>query len=181
VTHDTYEEVLVAWQRALAYGYRRPGLAILRHPRPLVVDDDDSRCAAVLLCHARSAPGCRVPTLFYSPADPHEVLAARVVAWYRRWKPDAVIGFNGLVMQILQRQGKVRVPGQVGFAAINRQQNDIAGIKEAAEDVGRAAADLLQVTLRTNQWGPPRPRVRHYLDPEWVDGDTLPRRPVATA
>ena len=52
----------------------------------------------------------------------------------------------------------------------------LAGIKEAADEACAAAVDLLQLTLRTNQWGLPTIRVRHYLEPQWLDGPTLPRR-----
>jgi len=181
VTYDPYEEILVAWRRVIDYGYYRPGLVIPQHPRPTQVDDDDRRWAATaLLFRAPGTPNGQVPPLFYSFTDPYENLAQHVMGWYRKWKPDVVISLNSLnMMNILQHTGKTRSPGQVGFAqfaAIGHKQNNLAGIKDAAEDVGRATVDLLQLTLRTNQWGMPRTRIRHYVAPEWIDGDTLPRR-----
>lgn len=177
VEHDAFDAVLLAWRRVLSYGYRRPGLAILRHAPPVSVEDDDSRRAAALLLHAKGAPGGKVPPLFYSEHDPYDVWVERVVAWYRRWKPDAVIAFNNAVRHILVNDGHVRIPEGTAFAVLTGQPEErLAGIKEQAVEIGRAAVDLLQLALRTNQWGLPHTRIRHYLEPEWIDGETLPRQ-----
>jgi len=179
VTYDPYEAIMVAWRRALAYGYRLPGLVIPLHAPPVCVDDDENRRAAALLCHDQGAPGGNVPPLCYSFGDPYEVLVKRMRSWFRKWKPDAVLGLNDMPLGILQHEFKVRVPGEVGFAQFadtDPEQQGIAGIKDSAEDIGRASVDLLQLILRTNQWGLPKTRIRHYVEPEWIDGETLPRR-----
>jgi len=175
VAQDAFDGVLLAWQRVLAYGYRRPGLAVALHGLPTHVEDDDNRRAAALLLHNDCAPAERVPPLFYGMTESYEAQAQQVIAWYRCWKPDAVIGFNAVMKNILVDAAKVRVPDEVGFAQLTTTKG-AAGIKEAAEEAGAAAVDLLQQMLRTNQWGLPKKRIRHYLEPQWIDGPTLPRR-----
>jgi LacI family transcriptional regulator len=180
VTYDPYESVMIAWRRAIDYGYRRPGLAVMLHSPPVIVEDDESRRAAALICHEQGAPGGRVPPFFYTAGESYDLLAPRAVAWYRKWKPDAVIGFNAMLTHILQHELKVRAPGQIGFAQFDclfPEEHRIAGIRDLVEDIGRGAVDLLQQTIHANQWGLPEARIRHCLDPKWVDGDTLPRRP----
>lgn len=177
VAHDAFNGVLLAWHRALSYGYRRPGLVILRHARPASVEDDENRRAAAFVLHADAPSGRKVPPMFYSSREPYDVVAPRVVAWYRKWKPDAVIGFNTFIRDILVHEGHVRIPATTGFASLTGEQdNPYAGISDSALEIGRAAVDFLQLALRTNQWGLPRLRIRHYLEPEWIDGATLPRR-----
>lgn len=177
VAHDAYNGVLLAWRRALAYGYRRPGLVILRHARPASVEDDERRRAAALVLHADAPSGRKVPPLFYSSRDPYDATVRCVVAWYQKWKPDAVIGFNTGIRDMLVHDGHVRVPATTGFASLTGESGArYTGIAGTALGVGRAAVDFLQLALRTNQWGLPRLRIRHYLEPEWIDGATLPRR-----
>ena len=152
-------------------------MAIALHGLPTHVEDDDNRRAAAMLLHTDCAPSERVPLLFYRLTESYEVQAQRAVAWYRRWKPDAVIGFNGAMKSILVHDAKVRIPRDVGFAQLTTSSAEgVAGIKEAADVIGEAAVDLLRQTVRTNQWGLPTTRIRHYLEPQWLDGPTLPRR-----
>jgi len=178
VAQDAHDGVFMAWRKALDYGYRRPGFAIGLHALPVHVEDDENRQSAALFLHQKDrAPSERIPPFFRSLADSYEVRARGFAAWYRRWKPDAVIGFNNLEMQFLVREAKARIPDQVGFAALSTWPAEgIAGIKDTPQGVGAAAVDLLQQTLRTNQWGLPETRIRHYLEPQWLDGPTLPRR-----
>ena len=148
------------------------------HGLPTHVEDDDNRRAAALLLHNDCAPTERVPPLFYSMTESHEAQTQQVVAWYRRWKPDVVIGFNGMARNMLVDDAKARVPDQVGFVALTtlRWEGIIAGIKDPAEEAGAVAMGLLLMMMRTNQWGLPETRIRHYLEPQWLDGPTLPRR-----
>ena len=176
VSHDPYEEVLQTWRRVLAYGYRRPGIVVMQHPSPVVVKDDETRCAAALLCQYQGAPGGRVPPLILESFD---VVRAGIAPWHKRWKPDVVIGLNALVLIALRDECRLRVPEQIGFAQFAGAipgQKAYAGIKESIHAVGPAAVDLLVQTIHTNQWGIPDTRIRHYLEPEWVDGDSLPRK-----
>jgi len=178
VAQDSYDGALVAWRQVLDYGYRRPGFAITLHALPTHVEDDEARQSAALFLQQKDrAPSERIPPFFHSVGDSYDTQARDFIAWYRRWKPDVVIGFNNLEMAFLSHDAKVRIPDQVGFAALTtRSTLGIAGVKDAAQEVGAAAVDLLLLTLRTNQWGLPTTRIRHYLEPQWLDGPTLPRR-----
>ena len=176
VAQDTFTGAILAWRQARAYGYRRLGLAIALHGLPTHLEDDDNRSAAALLLHKDCAPAERVPLLFHRLTEPYETQAKQVVLWYRRWKPDAVIGFNSMTKHILVHDAKIRIPRDAGFAALTTSPKESeAGIREAADEIGAAAMDLLQFTLRTNQWGLPKKRIRHHLEPQWIDGPTLPR------
>lgn len=174
VDHDAYGELMLAWQRCRDYGYRRPGFAILLHPAEMQVADDQLRRAAMLLCLQAAAPEA-VPPCFYVAQD-YDALAPSLVGWYRQWRPDVVIGLNSMVCQILCDKGGVTIPGEAGFATLTRVEREpcYAGVKEQAEAIGGAAVDLLQMTVKTNQWGLPTRRIRHLLEPEWCDGASLP-------
>lgn len=177
VERDAFDGLRLAWQRVYEFGCRRPGLVIFQHTQ-LQVDDDDGRRAAVLLCRQERRPELctRVPPLFYGRGETYKATVRRLLAWYRRWRPDVIIGFNTMILGAL-RQAGIRVPEETAFVALVRVAGDpeVAGLREQAEDIGRGAVDLLDQALRTNQWGLPRVRVRHYLEPEWLDGATLPR------
>ena len=177
VTHDVFDAILIAWRRAVAYGYQRPGLVIPLHSLPSHVDDDENRQAAALILQQQCRPHNRIPPLIYSLQAPYATTVKKVLHWYQRWKPDAIIGFNGAMKDILMKEGNLRIPGQVGFAQLTTLPDmlDTAGIREPAEDIGKASVDLLLLTLRTNQWGLPLNRIRHYLEPRWNDGSSLPR------
>ena len=180
VQYDPFDAVMLAWRHAHAYGYRRPGVVVLEHGPDQILDDDDRRRAAARLCQDRCAPDNRIPPLFATFSQPYEEHAARVLAWYRKWKPDVVLDFNGSAGPILRTLGKVRIPGDVGFAqysSVKHGQKEIAGILDEVELLGRTAVELLQQLLHANIAGTPGIRVRHDLAPVWMDGNSLPARP----
>ena len=179
IQYDAFNAVTLAWRRVCAHGYQRPGLVVHEHDSALRMEDDARRRAAALLCQDRCAPGCRVPPLFVSLQTPYEAHVARVLAWYRKWKPDVVLDFNGSTLPILRHNGQVKVPAEVGFAQVScvkPEQTAIAGVMDETEQLWRTAVDLLQQLLNANQDGAPAIRIRHDLAPKWKDGDSLPLR-----
>ena len=177
VTHEVFDDILISWRRVVSYGYQRPGLMIPLHALPSHVDDDENRRAAALLLQQNCRSRNRIPPLIYPLQAPYKTTVRNVLRWYHRWKPDAIIGFNGAMKTLLMEEGELRIPEQVGFAQLTilPDMPDTAGIQEPAEEIGKASVDLLLLTLRTNQWGLPRNRIRHYLEPRWIDGRSLPR------
>lgn len=177
VAQDAFDGALLAWRQVRAFGYPRPGMVIASHESKIHAEDDDNRRAAALVLHASCKSSDSVPPLIYNMTDPYDIKVRRLRTWHKRWKPDAVIGFNAETQFRLTDDVGIRVPEQVGYAQlIVLPEYNTAGIKEAADEIGAAAVDLLQFTLRTNQWGLPKTRIRHYLEPQWLDGPTLPPR-----
>jgi hypothetical protein len=51
----------------------------------------------------------------------------------------------------------------------------LSGISESNSQCAREAINLLHFSRRTYQWGIPRQRIDHVVEPIWVEGLTLPQ------
>ena len=94
----------------------------------------------------------------------------------------AVIGFVNRVYTWLIEAG-YRVPEDVAFACLNVWPGEpYSGMSVQHDQVPRSAVDFLISQMHENQSG--RPKVQHclLLEPDWVEGSTLPdRRAVGAA
>ncbi|MEI6033097.1 MAG: LacI family DNA-binding transcriptional regulator [Verrucomicrobiae bacterium] len=177
--HTVYQDVFSAtrelWHGAHQRGYRRIGFAMFVGGHdPL--GDDALRDAAILWTRAKSKKPT-VPPIFLNPLKGwwHST-----VKWYRRWKPDAVLGLNIAILQALEAEGGVKVPGEVGFARLAATRDEeagrVAGLVDADHSIGRAALDQLDLCLRTHQYGLPDVRIHHLIEPRWQEGASMPAR-----
>ena len=175
--HTVYQDVVSAiealWQGAHARGYRRIGFAMLEYDKsPL--DDDALRRAAISLTQNQS--GAVPPLILKSSQDWWH----KTPKWYRKWKPDAVLGLNVAILHSLRLEGGVKVPEEVGFARLvwenETEIGKIAGLVDPEESIGRAAIDQLDLCLRTHQYGLPEVRMHHLIEPRWQEGASMPVR-----
>jgi LacI family transcriptional regulator len=97
--------------------------------------------------------------------------------WLDKHRPDVVIS-NSLEPLHLLRQLAYDVPGEIGFASLDRLSDNApyAGIDQYPEQVGAAAVDLIVAQLQNNELGLPSHPQTLQIDGGWVDGNTV-RKP----
>ncbi len=174
---DTFEETRRVWHEVVRRGFRRIGGAVLAH-KPHAVDDA-TRLGASLASQQDWVPAKnRLPLLTTDPRD-----RAGFLRWFRRHRPDAVIGFIPRLHDWLVEDGW-RVPEDVAFAAllvVKQQWPRVTGCISQGDRIGRAGVDALIATMAENEWGVPEQQQKLLLKPIWHEGNTLGAGPVASA
>jgi DNA-binding LacI/PurR family transcriptional regulator len=176
VAPDIFEGTRRTWQQVIKRGYVRVGAAMFRH-HPVALDDF-TRLGGSMVEQAELIPAeHRIPILQTDPLDRDAFLA-----WMKEHRPEAVIGFVNRVYTWLIEAG-YRVPEDVAFACLNVWPGEpYSGMSVQHDQVPRSAVDFLISQMHENQSG--RPKVQHclLLEPDWVEGSTLPdRRAVGAA
>jgi LacI family transcriptional regulator, galactose operon repressor len=172
VAKDHFNSVVLAWQKAGDYGYRRIGITLLDHPIPLM--DDILRMSAVHACQTQLFPDLPIIPPFLYPASHWSE------AEFRKWldfhRPDVVLGFNETHFHYLPPDRGI------AYASLNMKQNplDLSGILETDEVYGIELINLIHFCRRTHQWGIPKQRIDHIVEPTWSDGFSMPRKPTTT-
>ena len=169
VIKNHYERVTLAWQQAVSHGYERIGITLVDHPVKLI--DDFHRLSAVYACQKLFFPHLPAiePYHFFDPGDDSELF----MAWVKANEPDVVLGFSGGYNFVLRAKTKRKI----GF--IDLHKNDpggFSGIPDMAEIYEREAVNLLHFCRRTHQWGIPKQRIDHVVEPVWYEGNSLPRK-----
>jgi LacI family transcriptional regulator len=166
-----FHAIKIAWDALTAAGYRRIGLALSA--------DLGQRVAglwlASLLLEQRGIPAKnRVPPLVTA-----EWSAPVFMRWFERHRPDVVISFK-TVYEWMTAAG-LRVPEDSGFALLNMERPNSAGVDEQQPDVGAAAIDLIIEQLNSNQLGlPAKPKIV-LVECSWRNGPTIAVQPHASA
>jgi LacI family transcriptional regulator len=166
VEFDWFQAIRRSWAEVLARGYRRIGPAFLGHEPP---SENDMAClGAVRAEQARLGRGHKViPPAVTSPRDRDGFLA-----WFRKHKPDVVLGFNDLVLEWMEEAG-ARVPEDVGFVSFTPHREGISGMERRHEHMARAGVDLLVAKLREFEVGIPPIQQTVLIEPKWIEGRTL--------
>lgn len=171
VQPDITDCVRATWKKVAAAGYRRIGPAICMHAP--AIEDDLDRLGATLSCQRKLRPRDRIPPLETAHHD-----NASLLAWFHRYKPDAVIGFSVGQYYALQHAG-VNMD-HVGFASLhatNTADIDICGMGEANEQVARESVHMLDQLIRRRAVGIPEEPLHLLIPGRWHEGSTL--RPQA--
>lgn len=179
VMPNHFRAVQQAWDRAVARGAKRIGLAIL--DMPSAVDFHD-RCAAFLE-KQHGVPKGRVPMLAIRPwrgndaeLRPGEIVHAEAEAIMRGWlvrhKPDVVLGFNDYFWWILRDAGwnRPRLESFISLWIDNPNPRSV-GLRLYKDELGRRAVDWVDSLLRLGERGIPRHPGTLALDLEWQDGE----------
>ena len=174
-TVDHFDLVRRTWDEVWKRGYRRIGFAFL--PLSDTVPEDDVRWGAAQSCLRRVPPRQRIPP--YIPLRVHWKDSGLLADWVRRYRPDAVIGFNGFFLWGLRNEG-FRVPEEIGFAALHRPEptkdyhyND-SGMKEMNLEIMLAALELMDQRVRHHQYGLSKESRTVMIAAQWIEGNTLP-------
>lgn len=108
---------------------------------------------------------------------PVELTRGIFLKWMKREKPDAVVSSVPAVLEWLLESG-YGIPDDVGYVAtvcgvegIYRQ--DVSGLDNRANEIGKAAMDLLALRLNRHSRGLPEVASSMLVKGVWVDGGTV--------
>jgi LacI family transcriptional regulator len=166
VTHSHQSGMILALRKLKQRGYHRIGFANSMDQNERV---RHNWLAGLLVYQHVTRPKDPVPPLFVRSWNTKEFKT-----WLDRHRPDAIVS-NTLHPLELLRELKRSVPGEIGFATLDRLSDDspIAGIDQYPEQVGSAVVDLVVNQLQNNELGLPDHPQTLQLDGGWVDGTTL--------
>lgn len=156
-------------------GYRRIGLIIDRNAN---IRTGYNFLGAYLAEQEAQPAAQRLRPLL---AEQSRIAPAELRRWFRRQRPDCVIGTGPEYFEQLRDIG-ADIPAKVGFAltGIRPKFPYIAGIDERWDGIGQAVIDLALSLLRNHETGVPRFPRFGLVDGQWVEGKTIARlRPAA--
>lgn len=167
---NQYRDVLLAFERTWAHGYRRIGF--------VAEYQQSERCEHWWRNGFRLGAerhGC-------APRDcpeylPEKYEARALMKWFRGARPEVILSVDGRVLDILRDEG-VRVPGDVGYVILDRQEETArcAGIDQHHDLVAAAAVDIVIEQLYKNESGVPAYPKSVMIEGVWMDGKSVTKR-----
>ncbi len=166
VCSDHYRSLLAALQRLALLGYTRPGLFLRKHQDERL----QYRWGAAFRAFQESHTGIKpVPPLI---AD--DFTREDFTAWFKRHKPDVVLGHNTEAIDWMESCG-ADVPATHGFVCLNvlMKTRPCAGLDLQPRQPGARACELLIAQLQRNETGIPEWPSTTTIPARWIDGPTL--------
>ncbi|WP_438481007.1 LacI family transcriptional regulator [Oleiharenicola lentus] len=156
----------LAMRRVQELGYKRPGLALIEQESNRL----DNRWLAAFLAYAHLHPELTPPAPLIMP----QVSAELFKKWFRKYKPDVVIGHRAEMIKWMQECG-ARVPETHGFCSVNIGLNTgkLAGLDLQPRRIGERAIDMLISQIHHNFSGIPDLPCNTTVPALWADGPTL--------
>jgi LacI family transcriptional regulator len=166
---DHYSLALMAFERAVALGYRRPGLVL-----DDVIDNlVERRFSSGYFTGQRALPKSQqLPVFKEGVAGDREPAGFR--AWLDRHRPDVVFSLYNKVHAWLIASGR-KVPGDVGFIQLEwrAERPDIAGMNQHNLVTGQAAVEMVVSQIHHNQAGVQEFPRATLIGATWVDGPSV--------
>lgn len=99
------------------------------------------------------------------------------LAWYRRWRPEAIITIDEDIVPWLREAG-VSVPEEVACATLYWKEDRpyLSGFYQHHEVIGANAVDLIIAQLYHNERGVPKEPKTVLAEAVWKAGATMPSR-----
>lgn len=169
VATDHYAGMLMALAEARRRGHRRIG-----YVRSTITTQEHERWrAAFSLYQADLSPDDVVPMLDASGGVTASVDTVR--RWMDRHRPTVIIAADGGLPPRMRRVG-ISIPGNIAFITLDHEGagGTAAGVNQRMTEVGAALIQLLAMKLELNETGPVRTARSLLLQPQWVDGPSLP-------
>ncbi len=171
VNADHYAAVRTAWTKATAAGYKRIGLALLRHDPEL--EDDRLRYAAGLVSQIQHDPHNVIPCY-------RNVVGAEkgLVSWFQENRLDCVIGFHSGLYYLIKEAGYC-APEDYGFICLHvspgtySQLPEFTGIKSDEALKAQTAIELIDQQIRRRLYGIPDAPLSVLVEPLWIEGRTI--------
>jgi LacI family transcriptional regulator len=158
----------VALRELTRLGYRRIGLALRRRYHS---NTDFNLLSTFLLFQRDLRAADRVPV--QAPENWTEEI---FLAWFKRHRPDAVIGAVEAVRGWLAKAG-YQCPRDIGLVSLdwNEGAKEFASVDQNPRAVGAAAVDLVMAQMRHNERGIPETPLTVLVDSAWRPGRTVRR------
>jgi DNA-binding LacI/PurR family transcriptional regulator len=170
VRANIFQAVKLAFTQLRSRGYRRIGFALGRHPQPM--EDDQARHGAAIALEIAYLPArSRLPVYEGFFEDKEAFLA-----WYERWKPDAVVGFSVTQYWSLKDHG-VNIPKDVGFVGLHldgQERFDLySGLFQNFQVIARQSVCLLDQMIRNGERGQSAEPYDLLIPSKWAEGKTV--------
>jgi DNA-binding LacI/PurR family transcriptional regulator len=170
-SHFSHNATLLL-EQLKARGYRRPG-AVLQ-------SFQDGRnahvVAAMYLYFSKYAfGGIEIPILYAEDSVDQGALRA----WYRAHLPDVIIyadhGKHYASLQAFFDRERISIPDDLGLAVLDAAVHPpgISGVRQAVEQMGISAVDMLVSRLQQGDSGLPRVAKIEKVEGDWVEDGTL--------
>ena len=171
VCPDHYRSLLAALQRLASLGYKHPGLFLQKHQDERLQYRWGAAFRAFQESHRDVTP---VPPLIVDAFAKDDF-----VKWFRRYKPDVVVGHNTAAIEWMESCG-AELPATHGFIALNlhMKARPCAGLDLQPRILGARAVELLIAQLQRNETGIPEWPSTTTIPGRWVDGPTLRTMPA---
>lgn len=162
-----YRNTLLALERVLAAGYRRPGLLTLHRQEDAMV----RLHVAAFMAHQEELPATERVRLMNSPV----MTPATIRAWFDEQRPDVILTTNYPAKIHLAEAG-IRVPRDVALVSLLRwdEETGIAGVRPGFERLGTVAINQLVSLLQHDERGIPANCTTLELEGRWTDGPSMP-------
>jgi LacI family transcriptional regulator len=166
---DHHNLALMAFERALALGYRRPALVIDDVIDALV----ERRFSAGYFTGQRMLPRAQHVPIFDEQANARGE-AERFRTWLERHEPDVVFTLYNNVLGWLKAAGK-RVPEDIGVIQLEWRATrpEIAGMNQHNHVTGEAAVDMIVSQIHNNETGVQEFPRATLIGASWVDGKSV--------
>jgi LacI family transcriptional regulator len=163
---DHYMSMIHALERLTQRGYRRMGLCLEQQRDARLKSKWSAAFHAYFRDYAHD-PG--IPT-FIEP----RVTQDGFLSWYRRYRPDLVIGHVQAMVTWLEEIG-TRVPAEVGFFNLNTTEatGPCAGLDLQPRRLGAAGIETVIGMLHREEHGVPDEPQTITIEAKWVEGPTL--------
>jgi LacI family transcriptional regulator len=171
VCPDHPRGMMTALQQLRALGYRRPGL-VLQKQESLRLQH---RWAAAFLAFVHLNDDVKAVPPLVTP----ELSKESFLPWFKRYKPDVVLGHRVEVVSWMTQAG-ASVPATHGFCCLNVSINATrcAGLDQQPYQIGVRGIEIVVSQLHRNEYGIPDLPCNTTVPSRWVDGPTLPRRVI---
>ena len=166
---DHYRSMTHALHRLAKLGYKRPGIFLHRHHDERL----QHRWEGAFMAHQKNhGEGTAVPPLIMDSVE-----RAVFLKWFKRYKPDVVLGHTSAAVEWIEQAG-LSVPGDVGFFCLNvtLQNRPCAGLDLQPPHLGALGIEHLIAQLQRNERGVPAIASTSMMPALWIDGPTLRSR-----
>lgn len=149
-------------------GYSRPGLALHAQESMRLQHRWAGAFLATVQLEKEMNP---VPPLLTS-----EMTAGVFATWFRRYRPDVVLGHRRELVAWMEQCG-ADVPRTHGFCCLNISINSApcAGIDQQPYQIGVRGIETVVSQLHRNEYGIPALPCNLTVPSRWIDGPTLPK------
>lgn len=167
---DHYRSMMTLLTRLAERGYRRPGLFLQHHQDERI----QHRFSTAFHGFQQNHRGIEaVPPLIAPELD-----RAKFVTWFRRFRPDVVLGHYTDPIGWMESCG-ARIPA-TGYVCLNTiyKTRPCASLDQQPREIGARSVELLVAQVQRNERGLPQWPTTTMIPAHWLEGPTVrPAKP----